>query len=421
MMWENSNTLVLSVFTLIVPVGIFFILRWTKDKTRNVSTLRFFIQIVALVAVFMGLVLGPFDDPITQPLGPAPRDRLIGAEFLGNQFPDGLSVPIFACYYASGRTVTCPIWQIQAYIFPFWSHAIGYFVFYSTSGLEKLAIVFGLVITMSIVLGKFFCGWLCPFGLYQDLITRIRKVFRIRHLSLSENTNAILGQFGYIIIAVFLILSFIFGSYSISGIQLIPGTQPGGPLGTEAGIVGYINEPFCLVCPMRPLSVLVLSALGYMRFSYVSQITYGPFWTIGYYVTSINLAVLIAITVLSLAYRRFWCRICPLGALTALFSTSTLFEQIALTRLHKTEQKCTKCGICKRVCPTQAIQMYEKKGGDVTESRCILCARCVEMCPYENALTLKVAGKTVMKSRNWLQKTDKTKLAHAARTTDACN
>jgi formate hydrogenlyase subunit 6/NADH:ubiquinone oxidoreductase subunit I len=47
--------------------------------------------------------------------------------------------------------------------------------------------------------------------------------------------------------------------------------------------------------------------------------------------------------------------------------------------------------------------MYEKKGGDVTESRCILCARCVEMCPYEDALSLKFAGKTVMKSRNWLE------------------
>jgi polyferredoxin len=403
MPWENSSALVLSVFTAIVLVGIFFILKWTKDKTRKVSTLRFFIQIVAIVAVFMGLILGPFETPQWLPLGIAPRDRLIGAEFLGNQFPDGLSVPILACYYASGRTVTCPIWQIQAYIFPFWNYSRGYFVFYSTSGLEKLAIVFGLVIVMSIVLGRFFCGWLCPFGLYMDLLTRVRKVFKRGHLIVSEKTNTALGQLRYIIIAVFLILSVIFGSYAIFGTQLIPGTRPGGPLGTEAGIVGNINEPFCLVCPMRPLCVLVLTASGYMNFSYISQITYGPFWVTGYYLTSINLAVLIAITALSLAYRRFWCRICPLGALTALFSTFTPFKQIALTRLQKNEQKCTKCGVCKRVCPTQATQMYEKKGGDVTESRCMLCVRCVEMCPYEGALTLKVAGKTIMKSRNWLE------------------
>jgi ferredoxin-type protein NapH len=400
--WENSSLLVISIFTAITLVGIFAILKREKDKTRKVSTLRLFIQIIATIAVFMGLLLGPFNTPLWAPLGPAPRDRLVGADLLSYQFPDGISVPILACYYASGRTVTCPIWQIQAYIFPFWDYARGYTVFYSTSGLEKIFIVVGLVAVMSIVLGRFFCGWLCPFGLYMDLMTRVRKALGKRHLNLSDKRNEAIGQFRYIILAVFIILSVIFGSYAIFGTQLISGTTPGGPLGTEAGIVSNINEPFCLVCPMRPLCVLVLSALGYMDFSYITQITYGPFWITGSYLTSINLAVLIAITVLSLAYRRFWCRICPLGGLTALFSTFTPFKHIALTRLYKDEQKCTKCGVCKRVCPTQATDVYEKKGGDVTESRCMLCARCVEMCPYEDALSLKVAGKTVMKSRNWL-------------------
>ena len=402
-MWENSSIPVFSIFIVVVILGIFVILRFVRDKTRKVSTLRLFIQVAALIAVFMGLTLGPFNVPLWAPLGPAPRDRLIGTEFFGTQFPDGLSVPILACYYASGRTVTCPIWQIQAYIFPFWSHDIGYFVTYSTSGPEMLAIVFGLVITMSIILGRFFCGWICPFGLYMDLLTRFRKILKKRHLSFSERTNTALGQLRYIIIAIFLILSIIFGSYSIFGIEIIPGTIPGGPLGTEAGIVGNINEPFCLVCPMRPLCVSVLSAIGYMDFSYITQIIYGPFWITGYYLTSINLILFVIITILSLAYRRFFCRICPLGALTALFSTFTPFKQFALTRLKKNEQKCTKCGVCKRVCPTQATDMYEKKGGDVTESRCMLCARCVEMCPYEDALKLSFAGKTVMKSRNWLE------------------
>jgi len=403
MIWENSSIMVGSIFSIIVLLGIFIILSLVKDKTKKVSTLRLFIQIAAVVVVFMGLILGPFNTPIFAPLGPAPRDRLVGTEFFGNQFPDGLSVPILACYYASGRTVTCPIWQIQAYIFPFWNHDIGYFVNYSTSGLEMLVIVFGLVIVMSVILGRFFCGWICPFGLYMDLITRIRKVFRKKHLSFSEKSNNALGQLRYIIIALFLILSVIFGSYSIFGSEIISGTIPGGPLGTEAGIISNINEPFCLVCPMRPLCVLVLSAVGYMDFSYVSQIAYGPFWVTGYYLTSINMILFAAITIISFAYRRFFCRICPLGALTAIFSTFTPFKQVALTRLNKDEQKCTKCGVCKRVCPTQATDMFEKKGGDVTESRCMLCVRCVEMCPYEDALRLDFAGKTVMSSRNWLE------------------
>ncbi len=406
MPWENSPAIVLSVYAFIVAVGIVVILKLSKDKTRKISTLRLFIQVAATIAVFMGLIIGPFNQPtsVFYPLGVSPRDHLIGADVLGNQFPDGISIPILACYYPNGRTVTCPIWQLQAYIYPFWNYPRGYEVVYSTSGLEKLAIVVGMIVAASVVLGRFFCGWLCPFGLYQDILTRIRKSARLRHLSFSDKTSAKLAQSRYIIIAVFLILSVIFASYAIFGSELIPGTRPGGPEGTEAGIVSWINEPFCLVCPMRPLCILFECGIGAMNWNYVSQIVYGPFWIGGMYVTSINLAILIVVTILALAYRRFWCRLCPLGGLTALFSTFTPFKQIALTRLQKDEHKCTKCGVCKRVCPTQATQMYESKGGDVTESRCMLCARCIEICPYEGALKLTFAGKTVAKSRNWLEK-----------------
>jgi ferredoxin len=403
---ETPVALALLVFALVAAVGIFLILKLNKNRTRKVSSLRFFVQILAVVAIFMGLILGPFNLPLYQPLGPSPRDRLIGAGFLGNQFPDGLSIPVLACYYPNGRTVTCPLWQIQAYIFPFWDFQRGYEVFYSTSGLEKLAIVFASVIVAAVILGRSFCGWICPFGLYMDLLTRIRKAFKLRHLSFSEKTGQSLGQLRYIIIAVFLILSVIFGSYAIFSTQIIPGTRAGGPQGTEAGLVGNLNEPFCLVCPMRPLCILAECAIGAMHFSYVSKIAYGPLWVTGFYITSINLAVLIVVTILGLAYRRFWCRICPLGALTALFSSFTPFKQIALTKLKKDQEKCTKCGVCKRVCPTQATQVYEKKGGDVTESRCMLCARCVEMCPQKDALRIEFAGKPVLRSRNWLEDSD---------------
>ena len=405
MVWENSSELVFGIYVIIVAVGIFSIIRLTKDKTKKISNLRFFIQVVAVVAIFMGLLIGPFGVARYLPLGISPRDRLVGSELFGNQFPDGLSVPVLACYYPNGRTVTCPIWQIQAYIFPFWEAGIGYDVFYSTSGLEKLAIVFGLVIGMSVILGRLFCGWLCPFGLYMDVISKIRKTLRIRHSNLSKKTNQALGQFRFILIAAFLILSFIFGSYAIFGTELIPGTIPGGPFGTEAGIVGFINEPYCLICPMRPLSILIQSGLGLLNYSYISQITYGPFFIAGHYLTSINVTILVLITVLSISYRRFWCRICALGGLIDLFSTHRPFKYIALTRLEKNEIRCTKCGICKRVCPTQVTEVYEKRGGDVTVSGCMLCLRCAEMCPEKDAISVKFAGKTVFKSRNWLNPT----------------
>ncbi|MGE5532726.1 MAG: 4Fe-4S binding protein [Bacillota bacterium] len=401
---DTSTTITVTVYALIVVLGIVLILKLSKNKTRKITSLRLFIQAVAVIAIFMGLIIGPFNQPgsLFYPLGVSPRDRLIGGDILGNQFPDGISLPILACYYPNGRTVTCAIWQLQAYIFPFWNAPRGYEVVYSTSGLEKLAIVIGMLAVASIIFGRSFCGWLCPFGLYQDVLTRIRKSARLRHLSFKDNTNSRLGQSRYVIIAVFMILSVIFASYSIFGTELIAGTRTGGPEGTEAGIVSNINEPFCLVCPARPLCILVEVGIGQLNWSYISKIVYGPYWISGFYLTSINLAILIAVTILALAYRRVWCRICPLGGITALFSSFTPFKQIALTKLQKDEHKCTKCGVCKRVCPTQATDMYEKKGGDVTESRCMLCARCVEICPYEGALKMTFAGKTLAKSRNWL-------------------
>lgn len=403
MVTENNPYIVLGLFAVIVAVGIILILKLSKNKTRKISNLRLFIQIAAVFGIFMGLLIGPFNVPIYAPLGPSPRDHLLAGDILGNQFPDGISVPFLACYYPNGRTVTCGLWQLQAYIFPFWNYPRGYQVNYSTSGLEKIAIAVGMLVAACIVLGRSFCGWLCPFGLYQDFLTRIRKIVRWRHLSTSVKTNKRLGQASYMVIAVALILSVIFASYSIFGTEIVPGTIQGGPEGTEAGIVSNINEPFCLICPARPLCIAVEVAAGQMNWSYISQIVYGPFWISGFYFTSINVIIFIVVTMLAIAYRRAWCRICPVGAISALFSTFTPFKQIALTKLEKNEAKCTKCGVCKRVCPTQATDMYEKKGGDVTESRCILCARCVEICPYEDALKLTFAGKTLAKSRNWLE------------------
>lgn len=153
---------------------------------------------------------------------------------------------------------------------------------------------------------------------------------------------------------------------------------------------------------MRPLSILVEIVTGQLNYSYISQIMYGPLNIAGFYLTSINITILILITILSFIYRRFWCRICPLGALIDIFSTHKPFNNIAFTKLEKDGIKCTKCGICQRACPTQVTDVYHKKSGDVTVSGCMLCVRCVEMCPEKDALKLKFAGKTLYKSSNWL-------------------
>jgi hypothetical protein len=75
MTWETSSAIIILLFAAIVIIGIFSILKWSKDKTRKVSNLRLFIQIVAVFAVFMGLLIGPFGQSQWLPLGIAPRDQ----------------------------------------------------------------------------------------------------------------------------------------------------------------------------------------------------------------------------------------------------------------------------------------------------------------------------------------------------------
>jgi ferredoxin-type protein NapH len=381
----------------IVIAGIMAIVIGIKDLTKRMSCLRLYIQIVAVIVIFWGLVVGPFGVEQFPPVGIAPRDTLIGTNIFGASFPDGLSVPTMACYYPSGRTMTCVIWQIQSYIFPFWTSEQGWGVVYSNTGLERLAIALGLIIVMSIVLGRFFCGWICPFGLYMDLITRLRKTLKMRYRKFSENLNDGLRQSRYVIIAIFLIISFIIGAKAIIGIEFISETEYGTYLRE------YLSNPFCRVCPMNPLSVLIEGISGFMSVDYIFYLTTGQLYHLGWYVNSLNMFALGAVTAGAFAVRRFWCRFCPLGGLIAIFNRFTPFKWVSIIRLNKVEEKCTKCGICERVCPTQVKEVYEEKGGDVTSSGCMLCFRCVEMCPYEDCLKINVAGKSVFKSKNWLK------------------
>ena len=84
-----SDTIIVGAYFAVAIGGGAAFFKFTKDKTRRISNLRTYIQVMAVIAIFMGLLIGPFNQPLWQPLGISPRDRLFGTEFFGNQFPDG--------------------------------------------------------------------------------------------------------------------------------------------------------------------------------------------------------------------------------------------------------------------------------------------------------------------------------------------
>ncbi len=270
-------------------------------------------------------------------------------------------------------------------------------IFYIFASLNWLLYLLLAVFVMSLFLGRFFCGWICPFGLYMDLVTQLRKVLKIRYRKLPDRLNRSLNKLRYGIIVFFLIAPFIFSSTSN---WLLP---------SALSLAGPFRPILVLLSPLEPLiipwkSLIVLQGIN-ISYPYASDLTF--------YLTEnlalIAISVFVGLTlVASLFVRRFWCRFCPTGISLAIINRFKVFKWFPPFHLYKEEEKCTKCGICERVCPPQVTEVYEQKGGKITTSMCLMCLRCVEMCPYEGCLKVKVAGKTVIESRNWLEpaKTD---------------
>lgn len=233
-------------------------------------------------------------------------------------------VPGLNCYSCPGALASCPIGALQAllnrqgYRIPF--AALGFFFLFGS------------------LLGRFVCGWLCPFGLAQDLLHRIPVFHKKKRLPLHH----VLKYGKYLVLVLFVILAslFLFG--------------------------GFAKVPaFCkYICPSGTLfgALPLLAANGQLR-----EQAGGLFlW---------KLAVLLFILILSVkVYRPFCQYLCPLGAIYG------LFNRFSLVQIHWEEEKCVSCGACERACPV-ALSVRE-----ISRSpECIRCGRCVSACP-ENCL-----------------------------------
>ena len=260
--------------------------------------------------------------------------------------------------------------------------------------------ILAFILIIPIILGRFFCGWICPFGLYMDAITLIRKAFKIRHIIISDKFNKLLHNLRYALILFF------FGLVIV--LSLI---EPPSTLDLLTIMALFFAGPFehigILLGPIVPIIVpwegpLEIGGL-YFSFPYIQDaIKYSG----ENFATIIALIFFALIVIGSFFIRRVWCRFCPTGASIAVMNKIRGFKWVPVLHLDKNETKCTKCGICKRVCPVQVTEIYDQKGGKIMTSMCMLCSRCVEMCPYEDCLRIKLGNKTVFKSRNWLEQSE---------------
>ncbi len=244
--------------------------------------------------------------------------------FLSGKICQGRSkyacVPGLNCYSCPGAVASCPIGALQALL--------------NQNGFQIPFGVLGFFFLFGSLLGRTVCGWLCPFGLVQDLLHRI-PVFQKRK-RLPFHRILIYGKYAVLLFLVCIGSMFLFG-----GFARIPA--------------------FCkYLCPSGTLlgALPLLSANGLLR----SQIGGLFFWKLG---------ILIGILVLSVKIFRPFCQyLCPLGAIYG------WFNRFSLVQIHWEEEACISCGACQKACPV------DLSAHEISRSpECIRCGRCVSAWP----------------------------------------
>jgi polyferredoxin len=270
-------------------------------------------------------------------------------------------------------------------------------VFYVFTNSIPLLYVLIVIFSMSLILGRLYCGWFCPFGFVMDAVVYVRRALRYRYHLFPEKLNKILHQSRYMILLFFLFIPAVLWYFNP-------------PLNSTFAVLmaQLLAGPFraysVLLDPMIPLivpwkGVLVVNQIN-LSYPYAQDILNYASKNIG----QIIAIAFVAVTLVgSFFVRRVWCRFCPTGSSLAVVNRFKGFKWAPLLHIDKDEEKCTKCGVCKRVCQSQVTEVYEQKGGKIDTSMCMLCLRCVEMCPYEDALRVKLGNKTLFRSRNWLE------------------
>ena len=257
-------------------------------------------------------------------------------------------VPGLNCYSCPAASGACPIGSFQAVV----GSSKFSFSYYITS----------FLILLGVLLGRFICGFLCPFGWLQELLHKIPTK------KLSTKKLKPLTYLKYVILAVTVVL--------------LPAII--------VNDVGISDPFFCkYLCPQGVLEgAIPLSAVNAgIRAALGSLFTW-------------KLTVLLAVVVLSVLFFRPFCKwICPLGAFYALLNKVSLFQ------MKVDKNKCISCGKCAGAC---------KMDVDVTKTpnhtECIRCGMCISACPT-NAVRFRYGfgtGKDQSKSAKTPEKCEKT-------------
>ncbi len=230
-------------------------------------------------------------------------------------------VPGLNCYSCPGAVGSCPIGALQSML----TGSNKSFPYY----------VLGILMLIGIGFGRIVCGFLCPFGLVQDLLYRIKS----KKVELPKKIDKKMRYMKYLIGLLFVILFplFLTNQFGISSPYFCKWICPSGTL------FGSV--------PLLIMNESLRASIGFL-FNWKMFL----------------LVVFLGFSICS--YRPFCKYICPLGAFYGLFNRFSFYQ------MSVDKGKCTDCKVCEKKC-----KMGVEITKNINSAECIRCGECKDVCP----------------------------------------
>jgi MauM/NapG family ferredoxin protein len=214
-----------------------------------------------------------------------------------------------------------------------------------------------ILIGTTVVIGRFFCAYVCPTGVSIDFLDFL--FFRKKKRQ-GLKVEASLRKVKYFLLIIFIVAA-------LTGLSLAFLLDP---LALLTRFYTFFIYPLALTVINLILDLLrpLFRVLGWVTLSHLH------YFQSVYYMSAITLLIFGGIIALNWLVPRFWCRyLCPLGAFLSLMSPLGLFKR-------RVSEECNACMKCQKTCPMGAIPEDPKT---TRLSECIQCRTCAKICPQE--------------------------------------